>query len=81
MEINESNRSQKGINFWLCVGLLVILLVSVASRDITRPFNGLHSWAQASGACVARSHAKYGKKISNYCRRPYSGVNGNYERT
>ena len=27
---------------------------------ITRPYYGLHSWAQASGAWAARSHAKYG---------------------
>lgn len=47
-------------NFWLIAGLLAILLGVILSRDITRPFTGLHSWAQASGACVARAHVKYG---------------------
>ncbi|MDD5326264.1 MAG: glycosyltransferase family 39 protein [Phycisphaerae bacterium] len=47
-------------NFWFCGGLLVILLASITTRDITRPFYGLHSWAEASGAWVARVHVKYG---------------------
>jgi hypothetical protein len=36
------------------------LLVSILAHDIDRPFYGLHSWAQASGAWAARSHVKYG---------------------
>ena len=47
-------------NFWLIAGLLTVLLGVILARDITRPFTGLHSWAQASGAWVGRSHAKYG---------------------
>ncbi len=54
------NQTNMGLNFWFCGGLLVILLVSTMARDITRPFYGLHSWAEASGAWVARSHVKYG---------------------
>ncbi len=46
--------------FWICVLLLVVLLSITLSRDITRPYTGLHSWAQASGAWAARSHVKYG---------------------
>ena len=51
-------------NFWLCAALLAILLSVILTRDITRPFTGLHSWAQASGAWVSRSHAKYGLKYT-----------------
>jgi hypothetical protein len=54
-----SNQTDKMLNFWFCGGLLIILLVSILTRDITRPFYGLHSWAQASGAWAARSHVKY----------------------
>jgi len=54
------NQTNTGLNFWFCGGLLVILLVSTMARDITRPFYGLHSWAEASGAWAARSHVKYG---------------------
>ena len=58
----EASLKQTGktLNFWFCGGLLVILLVSILARDITRPFYGLHSWADASGAWAARSHVKYG---------------------
>jgi hypothetical protein len=55
-----SNQTDKTLNFWFCGGLIIILLVSILARDITRPFYGLHSWAQASGAWAARSHVKYG---------------------
>ncbi len=54
------NQPNKTLNFWLCAGLLVVLLCSIKTRDITRPFYGLHSWAQASGTWAARSHVKYG---------------------
>ena len=50
----------KPLTFWACAGLLTVLLVSIITRDITRPFYGLHSWAQASGDWAARSHVKYG---------------------
>jgi hypothetical protein len=48
------------LNFWFCGGLLVILLVSIMARDITRPFYGLHSWADAHGPWLARVQVKYG---------------------
>jgi len=54
------NQPNKTLNFWLCAGLLVVLLASILARDITRPFYGLHSWADASGSWAARTHAKYG---------------------
>lgn len=59
-EDNNLDRPNNSVNFWLCAALLAVLLVSTLSRDITRPFYGLHSWAQASGAWVARSHVRYG---------------------
>ncbi len=55
-----SSQSNKGLNFWLCGGLIAILAASTLSRDITRPFYGMHSWGQAHDAWVARSHVKYG---------------------
>ncbi len=54
------NEAGKTLNFWFCGGLLVILLVSIIARDIDRPFYGLHSWADASGAWAARTHVTYG---------------------
>jgi len=54
------NQSNKARNFWLCAGLLVILLCSIMTRDITRPFYGLHSWAEAHGPWNARVHLTYG---------------------
>lgn len=50
--------------FWLCAGLLAALAASNLSRDITRPFYGLHSWGQAHFAWVARSHVKYGLRYT-----------------
>jgi hypothetical protein len=47
-------------HFWIFAGLLCILLVSILGRDIGRPFTGLHSWGEASGAWAARAHVKYG---------------------
>ncbi len=54
------NQSNKALSFWLCAGLLVVLLASILARDITRPFYGLHSWAAAHGSWLARNHIKYG---------------------
>lgn len=54
------NQTDKTLNFWFCAGLLVILFISIIAHDIGRPFYGLHSWAQASGAWAARSHVRYG---------------------
>lgn len=53
-------KPNEGLNYWLCAGLLFVLLISIQARDITRPFYGLHSWAKASGAWAARCHVKYG---------------------
>ena len=57
---DESSRTKEGVSFWLCGGLLSIILVSILSRDITRPFYGLHSWAEAHGPWLARVHLRYG---------------------
>lgn len=57
---NNLNQSNKSVNFRLCAGLLVVLLCSILARDINRPFNGLHSWGQATGAWVARTHVRFG---------------------
>ena len=57
---NSLNQSDKAVNFWLCAGLLAILLTSILARDIDRPFYGLHSWAEAHGPWKARVHLKYG---------------------
>lgn len=51
---------QDSKSFWLFVILILAFLTITLSRDIGRPFCGLHSWAQASGAWAARSHVKYG---------------------
>ncbi len=57
---NTIKPKKGGINFWICGGLLVILMIAILGREIDRPFFGLHSWAKASGAWAARSHVKYG---------------------
>ncbi|MBN1788493.1 MAG: glycosyltransferase family 39 protein [Sedimentisphaerales bacterium] len=54
---SEKNNS---FNFWLAAGLLAVITVLSLTRDIDRPFCGLHSWAEASTAWVARAHVKYG---------------------
>ena len=59
-EKNELDTAKRFNNFWLIAGFLGVMLGVILARDITRPFTGLHSWAQASGAWSARSHARYG---------------------
>ncbi len=46
--------------FWILALILIALLVVTESREITRPFYGLHSWAHAHGAWLARNHVRYG---------------------
>lgn len=61
--LNQSNKTR---NFWLLTGLLVVLLCSIMtqfwspSNNITRPFYGLHSWADAHGPWLARVQVKHG---------------------
>ena len=57
---DEQSISKEGVGFWFCAGLLAILIASIMSRDITRPFYGLHSWAEAHGPWLARAHLIYG---------------------
>ena len=54
------NQSNEALSFWLCAGLLAVLLASVLARDIDRPFYGLHSWDHAHYAWMARNHVRYG---------------------
>ena len=60
----DISQPQKLSCFWLCAGILAALAASNLSRDITRPFYGLHSWGQAHDAWVARSHVKYGLRYT-----------------
>lgn len=59
-KIDSPDHSEKKTCFWFCAGLLAILVASTLSRDITRPFYGLHSWDHAHYAWMARNHVKYG---------------------
>jgi len=54
------NQANKTLNFWLCAGLLALLVASTLARDIDRPFYGLHSWDHAHYAWMARNHVRYG---------------------
>ncbi|OQA02571.1 MAG: hypothetical protein BWY69_01003 [Planctomycetes bacterium ADurb.Bin401] len=53
--------------FWLGTILILLLLSAILLHDIGRPFYGLHSWAQASGAWAARSHVRYGLDYTKFC--------------
>jgi len=57
---DNQNQSSNIVGFWFCAGLLAVLLASILARDITRPFYGLHSWADAHSSWAARVHLKYG---------------------
>ncbi|MEE9371027.1 MAG: glycosyltransferase family 39 protein [Sedimentisphaerales bacterium] len=58
------NQSNEALSFWLCAGLLAVLLASVLARDIDRPFYGLHSWADAAAAWRAKAYLKYDLKYT-----------------
>lgn len=51
-------------SFWLCAIMILIFLTVNSARDIARPFYGLHSWGQASGAWGARVRVNYGFKYT-----------------
>ncbi len=57
-DIPKTDRPNR--NFWIMGGALAVLLTVVMSRDIARPFDGLHSWGQADGPWFARCHVRYG---------------------
>jgi hypothetical protein len=61
---NSLNQANKTLNFWLCAGLLALLLASTLARDINRPFYGLHSWADAAAAWRAKAYLKYDLKYT-----------------
>ncbi len=54
--------------YWLIGTALIIFTVAIMTveprplsfQPFNGPFNGLHSWAQASGSWAARAHAHYG---------------------
>lgn len=46
--------------YWPAVVGLLVLLAMVQTRDIGRPFYGLHSWGKAHSAWFGRVHAKHG---------------------
>lgn len=58
-EPDSPNQPNNTFGFWLCAGLLTILLASIMARDIDRPFYGLHSWKEAAAAWRARCYLKY----------------------
>ena len=47
-------------NFWAIIFLISIILCISMSRDITRPFYGLHSWGEAHRSWDSRVHINYG---------------------
>jgi len=63
-------QANKALNFRLLAGLLVVLLCSIMTQfwsrpnNITRPFYGLHSWADAHGPWLARVQLKHGFKYT-----------------
>jgi len=57
-DLPQSDRQRR--TFWILGGALAVLLVVVMSREITRPFYGLHSWGDADGPWFARCHVRYG---------------------
>ena len=56
----EKGKTMGGFWFWVFGGLLCVLVGSIMTWHINRPFVGLHSLGQAHFAWVARSHVKYG---------------------
>ena len=60
MSDSAINQGKRYDNFWLLAGLLGILLATSMSRDINRPFYGLHSWGEAHAYWNARVHLNYG---------------------
>jgi 4-amino-4-deoxy-L-arabinose transferase-like glycosyltransferase len=56
----QSKEESNCINYWLCVVGIIILMCCMEAREINRPFFGLHSWGEATGAWAARTHVRYG---------------------
>lgn len=56
----ELNTAKRYDNFWLIAGVLAMLLATSMSRDVFRPFYGLHSWGEAHPYWNARVHLNYG---------------------
>ena len=46
--------------FWLLAFIPMLVLVGMSAQGFTRPFDGLHSWAQADAAWFTRNHVRYG---------------------
>lgn len=60
LELKTDSLSKPSRTFLIAAGLLMLLYASIMSKDITEPFQGLHSWAQAHVSWLARSHVEYG---------------------
>ena len=69
--LNQTNETPK---FWFCGTLLVVLLASIMTRDIARPFYGLHSWADAHGPWLGRVQLNFG---FGYTKGLYTWAVGN----
>ncbi len=61
---HKLNQTETSSYFWFCAAILVVLLVSIMARDITRPFYGLHSWGEAHLPWFARAHLNYGLRYT-----------------
>ncbi len=46
--------------FWLLALIPMLILVGISAQGFTRPFDGLHSWAQADSSWFTRNHIRYG---------------------
>ncbi len=46
--------------FWLLAMIPILVFVGMSAQGLTRPFEGLHSWAQADSAWFTRNHIRYG---------------------
>jgi 4-amino-4-deoxy-L-arabinose transferase-like glycosyltransferase len=60
----QTKEQECGVNYWLCVVGIIILMVCQECRDIGRPLSGLHSWADATGLWATRVHVNYGLKYT-----------------
>ncbi|MCK5473741.1 MAG: glycosyltransferase family 39 protein, partial [Planctomycetes bacterium] len=55
-KLNQNTNS----HYRIFVGLLCVLLISIMTHNIDRPFTGLHSWGQAHEHWISRAHVNYG---------------------
>ncbi len=46
--------------FWALALIPLLVLVGISAQGLTRPFEGLHAWAQADSSWFTRNHIRYG---------------------